>query len=54
MILGTAVLVTGQLMMAGYPLITALDLGAPWDGICKIALLFVISDVALIAAIAVW
>ena len=54
MILGACVLVAGQLMMAGAPVILALDLASPWHGIAMVAVLFVIPDLSLLAAIAIW
>ena len=54
MILGASVLIGGQLTLAGAPFIAALDLGAPWEGILTVLVVFVIPDVTLLAAIAIW
>jgi hypothetical protein len=54
MILGTCVLVLGQFAIAGSPVISALDLPDPWGGVLTVIVVFLIPDLSLVAAIAIW
>lgn len=54
MLLGAGVFIGGQLAMLGAPVIHAMDVPDPWAGVLTIVVLFVIPDLALIAAIAIW
>jgi len=54
MVLGACVLIGGQLAMAGAPVISALDLSDGWKGVLTVVVLFVIPDLSLVAAIAIW